>query len=803
MMLPRSQFRLRVRRVDQSCLFDLMDATGRELTATIPYEPTLTHLYQTWQQIYRQRYQLSSRARVSHQGGSGTPTSYDWDQELRLAETALLQAFHHWLGRAELLDIRGCLQQALTQAGTTPVDSHCPVELLLDCSPLELARLPWETWTLTSSQMSVDRLRIARTVTTELGNLPLNPSHRRQLRVLAVFGEAADLKPERDYQALCDLAPFADIIPFYCQSDSYPANSSIDVKQQLAEAIADERGWDILFFAGHSDESATMGGKLELRLGVTLSLWEIAPQLTIAQQRGLRLAIFNSCSGLDLAEALIRLGVSQVVVMREQIHDDVAHIFLQQFCQRLAACQDIHTALQGSCDYLATEQISYPSAYLVPSLFRHPDPQAALFQLEPSRWKRLWQGWQPTWREVMILGTITLLSLITPIRESLSEYRYWATALYRHTTQQFPATTQPPVTIVAIDQASIERHGIDTYKVKPIDRTYLAKIIDRLRQLNVRVIGVDYFLDGTTTVDQPLQTSLNTAIQQATWFVFATRSNDTGQPIRVSPQLVNPRLILQGTIEILDWNLMQPNRLDCHPACPFAYQIALAYRLHQLPTTYGAPHPALQLTNSLQTQVNAYLNSHAPTTISPIVRSGQQMGLTPILDFSLPPNRVYQQIAAWEFLERPLQDPTLQALQSQAVIIASGGYDQADDNFPVPLAIEFWRSLNRSFSPNRSQVFTGGEAHAYTVHHWLKHHHVWQIPDLWLIGIVAILGKGVQGQLLTQTALQRRRSRIGLIGATITYGLITLQSYLSLAVLLPWFLPSVLFWSYLLPQRKS
>ena len=56
------------------------------------------------------------------------------------------------------------------------------------------------------------------------------------------------------------------------------------------------------------------------------------------------------------------------------------------------------------------------------------------------------------------------------------------------------AATRPPVLLVQIDQDSI-RKGIPSGRPNPMDRAYLASIVDRLSALEVRVIAIDYWLD--------------------------------------------------------------------------------------------------------------------------------------------------------------------------------------------------------------------------------------------------------------------------------------------------------------------
>ncbi|MGV0024908.1 CHASE2 domain-containing protein [Phormidesmis priestleyi] len=812
-MTSQSTFRLKVRQIDQSCVFDLSSSNGQEISATLKYPERLTELYQNWQQIYRRRYELQARARVGSNSGSGTPTNYDWDQELRIAETALLTEFDYWLGQAELLQIRETIQRSVDSTSRKPSRKGKTaanfVDLWLECNPISLARLPWETWKLASKNAQSNAIRIARTCTAQVPPPTSVKHHRRsKIRILAILAIAPDLNHEFDQKALRSLFSVATIEFIHCGEIAAPTRNgsqSHALKQRIADAIADPRGWDVLFFSGHSDEAAMTGGKLELAPQTTLSISEIEPQLIAAKQRGLQLAVFNSCSGLHIADSLVRLGLPQVVVMREPIQDAVAHKFLEQFCRSLSCYHDVHTAVLETSKYFASENIAYPSAHLIPSLFRHPDPKVSLFRIEPSALKRLWQGWKPTRWEAIVLGTISFCSVVMPLQELLFELRYGSQAVYRQTTRQLPPVVPPVVTLLKIDQASLDRKGIDAYKIKPMSRAYLAELVDRLQQLNVRVIGVDYLLDGSTKEDGALATAVQTAAQQQTWFVFAMRQNDAGQPIQVNSTIAKPDWILKGNIDFIAWNVMLPETLDCRDHCPFAYQLALA-RL--LSVSNGSSQPQLSPLTSLQDQVIQNLNRvHSSNkTLFWLQQPETFLDLQPVIDFSLPPNRVYQSIAAWDFLDRPLDDPTLKALQQQIVIIGSGGYDQADDNFPVPLAIQYWRAAKGQFieddQTTRSQVFPGVTTHAYTVHHLLSQHLLLPIPALWMVGIAGILGKGATLLIASLKNHKKRRLVLCMMGGTAVYGLIGLQSYVTAAIVIPWFLPSVLFWLYVLPALR-
>lgn len=181
------------------------------------------------------------------------------------------------------------------------------------------------------------------------------------------------------------------------------------------------------------------------------------------------------------------------------------------------------------------------------------------------------------------------------------------------------------------------------------------------------------------------------------------------------------------------------------------------------------------------------------------------MWLHPILDFSIPPAQVYQSIPAWQLLEgNSLQ---LRNLQQQVVMIVPGGYGESgvfpdgEDKFSLPAAIDYW--FKQANPPVRRRRFTGGETHAYMVHNYLQQRLVVPIPDLWLIGVAILLGKGM---IITLNKRQLRRALLMLLAGTAVYGLVGLQVYISGALLLPLVFPLVTFWTYVLSvllRKKS
>jgi len=805
----RFVFYLKVQRVEQACLFELSWGRGQQIGVTIPYPETLTTLYQEWSSVYLSFYQQSLRGRVSQMGNLRKPP-VDWHAKLVQAEAKLLYEFHQWLRRGELFELRSRIVQAVRDQGMK--DTQPIIEIFITCNPLELARLPWEAWEIGTEFAVPSQIHILRTPLTIQGTT-VTPRRRRRARVLVIWGDDTGLNFKADQEAVRSLSGMAEVVFVGWQ----PGQETESLKREIVKQITDTRGWDILFFAGHSNETILTGGEFAIASGVSLNFSEIAKPLKIAKERGLQFALFNSCNGLSLAHSLIDLGFPQVAVMREPIHNQVAQEFLVQFLQRLAQFHDVQDSLREACQYLKLEKhLTYPSAYLVPSLFRHPD--APPFRLEPTGWKQQVKRWLPTKPEAIALFVLMFLSLRPGVQDFLMERRVWMQSVYRNMTEQIPTTQSPPVLLVHIDRDSLIHAKIDARRINPIDRTYLARLIDQLTTLDAKVIGLDYLLDSPTDEDDILAQSIHHAIdKKQTWFVFASAKTGNGE-LRIIESLANPDWVLNAYINAQPrYAKLIPANSSCADSCSFAYLLSLAHAANQAPVDPNLPQPQrfneAHSSATFRTRFIHYLDEN-PTINSQIKflhplrlpamtslsRNFYQLWFYPILDFSIPPDWVYQRIAGWELLEGTDNVPTSAQLNQQVVLIAPGGYDQAgvtevgSDNFPLPLALSYWRSQKpQSNSPS---VFTGGEAHVYTMHHLLTQRLVIPIPDLFMVGIAGILGKGMVLLISERQPIRRWHLLVLLTSTTVMYGIISLQIYISAALLMPLFLPVVTIWIY-------
>ncbi|WP_254449542.1 CHASE2 domain-containing protein [Anabaena sp. UHCC 0253] len=485
-----SNFHLKVQQFDQLCYFELSWGQGQQIGVKLAYPDALNFKYQEWQRIYLGFYNTELRGRVA-EIGSFTAPPVDWHARLVEAEAQFLYEFHHWLRSAELYEIRSTIAKEINN------------DIFLICDSLDLDRLPWEVWEIgTEFALDSTKFRVVRTPLNRRSLIAnIKPNHApRKAKILAILGDESNLNFNAEKQAIRSLRSVADVTFVGLRSHE----SITELKTKIVQAISADSGWDILFFAGHSNETNLTGGELGIAPNTALLLSEIKPALTIAKERGLQVAIFNSCKGLSIANTLIDWGISEVAVMREPIHNRVAEEFFLRFVQTLAQYKDVHESLLTATKYIKLEKnFTYPSAYLIPSLFRHPGAKSFCIQRPGIELK-------PTRLEAITLLLILTISLSLPLQKGILQRRILVQAIYRQLTNQVESVTYAPILLVQIDETSIRKANISN--PKPMNRQYLAKLVDKLVANNARVIGIDYLLDRPQEQADPI---LAASIQNA------------------------------------------------------------------------------------------------------------------------------------------------------------------------------------------------------------------------------------------------------------------------------------------------
>ncbi|WP_049557379.1 ABC transporter substrate-binding protein [Limnoraphis robusta] len=144
--------------------------------------------------------------------------------------------------------------------------------------------------------------------------------------------------------------------------------------------------WDIIFYAGHSS-----GQSICLSNEPNLPINNLRQALRIAAPN-IKLAIFNSCDGLGIAEYLAEFNIPHLIVMREPVPDIVARSFLKYFLEEFIQGKPLHAAVRQARKKLhqlevptANNEPYYPGASWLPILLQNPTaPQLYWPQPEPE-----------------------------------------------------------------------------------------------------------------------------------------------------------------------------------------------------------------------------------------------------------------------------------------------------------------------------------------------------------------------------------------------------------------------------------
>ena len=781
-------FHLKVLHVEQLCLFELSWGKGQRLTAQLNFPASLGKSYQNWRHAYVNFYQSAQMRGRKLDGGILTPNT-NWYKELTNFEANLLKAFNRWLRGAELYEIRSAITKASHDAKT--------VQIFLTCGSTELDRFPWEAWELGTEIANKKKVYIIR-APLNIGNSVIDEQASRRPRILAILGDETGLDFRKERHALKSLFKVADVEFVGWQ----PGISSTQIIKDINSAIVDERGWDILFFAGHSNECEVTGGEIGVAPQVSIPINQIASKLTIARERGLKVAIFNSCSGLNIADALINLGFSQVIVMREPIHNNVAQEFLVSFLRGLAKHLDIYESMLQARQVLLHEG-TYPSSFLIPSLFCHPG--AKLFRIpSKKKWQQQLKDILPTRVEAVTVVVSLTLCVLNPVHELLLDTRLLFQAAYRDITSQIP-NEAAPVALVEIDTQSILNAQLHNSQLYPMNRSYLAKLIERANELKAPVISLDFLIDAPQdnipSGDKDLKRAVNNAVNQNIWFIFGTILNQNqDSELDISRTgIYNANSALKAyTDASTNFIEIPTDSSNCREICPISYLMALVYTAKQEINQLPQPRNNNQ---NLRTQLlNRIEQSPNTGNLSLLSQLRPILGIFPLVDYSIPPDRVYTKIPAHEFLNN-LDANKSTSISKQVVLIAAGDDKRLGmapgmpDQVIIPSAMSYWV---------KESSLTGGQSLAYATHHFMKQRLVFAIPDILMLGTAIIFSKIAALTIEYQLSKFHRQKVIASsIILVILYGIMVLQIYISVAILFSWLLPSSIFLAYVFSATKK
>jgi WD40 repeat protein len=342
-----------------------------QFVGNLPPAPDLVKLYQHWRLIYRclcNRHSLRSSALLVEDDrldddileiedvGLTNVSQVSFDELCQ----QLCSHLNTWLSSDGFLRIERQLRSHLH-----PIED---VRIILETDDERLRRLPWHQWDWFQDYPKAD---IAFSKIEHRHVLSLSPkSARNQIRILAILGNSQGIDLNAEVQFLNNL-PNAEI--------QFLANPS---RQQFNAHLWDPQGWDILFFAGHS-QTEEQTGRLyinEDRTNNSITIEQLEEALKAAIEQGLKLAIFNSCDGLGLALALEQLQIPVVIVMQEPVPNHVAQAFFDYFLENFVGEHlPLYLSIRRARRKLQGLENEYPGASWLPVICQNPS-------MEPPTW---------------------------------------------------------------------------------------------------------------------------------------------------------------------------------------------------------------------------------------------------------------------------------------------------------------------------------------------------------------------------------------------------------------------------------
>lgn len=381
--------------------------------------------------------------------------------DCRESAEVLRDCFRAWLNSDSFRLVDQRLREALNRDEM--------IRFLIRTDDLNLQKLPWHEWDFFERYPKAE-IALSTPEHEAVSGLPVSKQPGK-VKVLAVLGNSRGIQLEHD-RVILEQIPHAEI-EFLVEPE----------RSQLNDRLW-QGAWDILFFAGHS---ATEGvrGRIYINQTDSLTLSELKYGLRQAIDRGLQLAIFNSCDGLGLVQELQHLRIPQLIVMREPITDQVAAVFLKYFLEAFAAGEPLYLAERHARERLQGLEHQFPCASWLPILYQDPlvTPPNWLSlrgQTPPASQKKPWLLTKTLW--ISLIATILIMAV-----RSTGLLQPTELAAYDTLIRSRPAETiDPRILVVEVTQADVNQFG-----GYPLPDATLVKAISALEPFQPTAIAID------------------------------------------------------------------------------------------------------------------------------------------------------------------------------------------------------------------------------------------------------------------------------------------------------------------------
>jgi len=368
--------------------------------------------------------------------------------------------------------------------------------LMIQTNDEVLWKLPWHCWDLLQDNKARDVEIAFSPIDNRQCPKIIQRPHAHTPKVLAVMGNDVNINLGYDHNQVQNLGATILTKP---------------MPQEFFSTLRDSQGWDILFFAGHSKTVTGTGeGSIELNESHSISIRDFKNSLTTAINQGLKIAIFNSCDGLGLAQNLAHLNIPVTIVWREPISDEVAQKFVVEFFKEYTVnhCQ-LETALRRARERLE-DCYDSPAATWMPIIFHNPNiipptwsdltppPPPLPPPPSPPLYKRfLVQSVLPgvilTILMIFIRGVGLLQIPELQFFDSLTRLRLWLTPTETVADSRLLLVRVTNDDIAYQNENGLKREFDANGKQESLSQTALTQLLNKLAEHEPRVVGLDLF----------------------------------------------------------------------------------------------------------------------------------------------------------------------------------------------------------------------------------------------------------------------------------------------------------------------
>ena len=440
-----------------------LTAPGRQDAFVVPAPGQLL----TLQQVWRQRFLKHHDPAFVWAEGAAVVRSYS--EQLR-------QGLQQWIESPAWKPLQRLLADL----------QDLPLTVRLDGVDGALRSLPWEALSL---QRPIWRLD---------GDGPVAagsaPMRARKPRILLLVGSEAGLSLDGEVERLQEQQRSGRIRLTVLRGQSFTPAA-------LRNALAQSAGWDAVLYLGHTSAGPN-GGVLHLGDGSQLNGQALEADLAAAASHGLRLFLFNSCSGLQLAERAVRAGIDWAVCFLEPVPSAAAALAFAQLLEALETGGDLQGAIDQTRQVLAWRNGLEGCELLLASVAT---PTAKTFLLPLRRRRQLLLRLASSKRKQAIAaGTVVAAGLLmeltpaNPLNSYLLDRRLEVQRLWRQVTQQpgpRASGDNPAISVLFLDPATTTPELGGGQASDHTSRVVLAEVLKLTSPTQVPLVGLDVVFD--------------------------------------------------------------------------------------------------------------------------------------------------------------------------------------------------------------------------------------------------------------------------------------------------------------------